>query len=296
MVRSMVFLGSVLYILGLLLTDISYTLVDPRVRLRVGDDILRSSSTSSVDRCGWCGCWSPRDRRVRRWYVAAARRILLRAVAHGVRGQPLAAWLAARWSGACSSRVGLLRFAALIGRGCSIRCIAGAHEVQLRPCEDAVACSTCCVVLRSRKRARAHLLGAARHAAYCRRKQMSGRTARRSREFPRLRIRRRASAGSSRATGRTCRCTRLPWPRARGACVVLPWSGLAMLVAARLRGISGRGLARGLARAKRRCRGGDAASRSALLSAAGFARSRARRRTTTCSAPTRSGRTCSTRR
>ena len=31
--RAMVFLGSVLYILGLLLTDISYTLVDPRVRL-----------------------------------------------------------------------------------------------------------------------------------------------------------------------------------------------------------------------------------------------------------------------
>ncbi len=33
-VRSMVFLGSVLYIIGLLLTDISYTLVDPRVRLQ----------------------------------------------------------------------------------------------------------------------------------------------------------------------------------------------------------------------------------------------------------------------
>lgn len=32
-VRAMVFLGSVLYILGLLLTDVSYTLVDPRVRL-----------------------------------------------------------------------------------------------------------------------------------------------------------------------------------------------------------------------------------------------------------------------
>ncbi|MCP3669738.1 MAG: ABC transporter permease [Gammaproteobacteria bacterium] len=32
-VRSMVFLGSVLYIFGLLLTDISYTMVDPRVRL-----------------------------------------------------------------------------------------------------------------------------------------------------------------------------------------------------------------------------------------------------------------------
>ncbi len=33
-VRAMVFLGSVLYIVGLLLTDISYTLVDPRIRLR----------------------------------------------------------------------------------------------------------------------------------------------------------------------------------------------------------------------------------------------------------------------
>ena len=33
-VRSMVFLGAVLYIIGLLLTDISYTLVDPRVRLQ----------------------------------------------------------------------------------------------------------------------------------------------------------------------------------------------------------------------------------------------------------------------
>ncbi len=32
-VRSMVFLGSVLYIVGLILTDISYTLVDPRIRL-----------------------------------------------------------------------------------------------------------------------------------------------------------------------------------------------------------------------------------------------------------------------
>lgn len=32
-VRAMVFLGSVLYVLGLLLTDISYTLVDPRIRL-----------------------------------------------------------------------------------------------------------------------------------------------------------------------------------------------------------------------------------------------------------------------
>jgi len=32
-VRSMVFIGSVLYIVGLLLTDVSYTMVDPRIRL-----------------------------------------------------------------------------------------------------------------------------------------------------------------------------------------------------------------------------------------------------------------------
>jgi len=32
-VRSMVFIGSLLYIVGLILTDISYTLVDPRIRL-----------------------------------------------------------------------------------------------------------------------------------------------------------------------------------------------------------------------------------------------------------------------
>jgi peptide/nickel transport system permease protein len=31
-VRAMVFLGAVLYIAGLLLTDIAYTLVDPRIR------------------------------------------------------------------------------------------------------------------------------------------------------------------------------------------------------------------------------------------------------------------------
>lgn len=31
-VRTMVFLGSLLYIVGLILTDISYTVVDPRVR------------------------------------------------------------------------------------------------------------------------------------------------------------------------------------------------------------------------------------------------------------------------
>ena len=33
-VRAMVFIGSVLYIVGLLLTDVSYSLVDPRIRMR----------------------------------------------------------------------------------------------------------------------------------------------------------------------------------------------------------------------------------------------------------------------
>jgi peptide/nickel transport system permease protein len=33
-VRAMVFLGSVIYIFGLICVDISYTLVDPRVRLK----------------------------------------------------------------------------------------------------------------------------------------------------------------------------------------------------------------------------------------------------------------------
>ena len=33
-VRSMVFLGAVLYIIGLILTDISYTFADPRLRLK----------------------------------------------------------------------------------------------------------------------------------------------------------------------------------------------------------------------------------------------------------------------
>ena len=32
-VRAMVFIGTLLYILGLILTDISYAMVDPRVRL-----------------------------------------------------------------------------------------------------------------------------------------------------------------------------------------------------------------------------------------------------------------------
>ena len=32
-VRSMVFIGSILYIIGLILTDISYTWADPRIRL-----------------------------------------------------------------------------------------------------------------------------------------------------------------------------------------------------------------------------------------------------------------------
>ena len=33
-VRAMVFVGSVLYIIGLILTDVSYSLADPRIRLQ----------------------------------------------------------------------------------------------------------------------------------------------------------------------------------------------------------------------------------------------------------------------
>ena len=33
-VRSMVFIGAVLYIIALILTDISYTVADPRIRLQ----------------------------------------------------------------------------------------------------------------------------------------------------------------------------------------------------------------------------------------------------------------------
>jgi peptide/nickel transport system permease protein len=32
-VRAMVFIGSALYLVGLILTDIAYTIADPRVRL-----------------------------------------------------------------------------------------------------------------------------------------------------------------------------------------------------------------------------------------------------------------------
>jgi peptide/nickel transport system permease protein len=33
-VRAMVFIGSVLYIIGLILTDITYSWADPRIRLQ----------------------------------------------------------------------------------------------------------------------------------------------------------------------------------------------------------------------------------------------------------------------
>ena len=33
-VRAMVFLGTAAYVLGLLLTDIAYTIADPRIRLK----------------------------------------------------------------------------------------------------------------------------------------------------------------------------------------------------------------------------------------------------------------------
>jgi peptide/nickel transport system permease protein len=52
-VRAMVFLGSVLYIVGLLLTDISYTLVDPRVRLHyAGQPVILWTDAADLPAAG----------------------------------------------------------------------------------------------------------------------------------------------------------------------------------------------------------------------------------------------------
>jgi len=48
-IRSMTYIGSVLYVLGLLMTDISYTLVDPRITLGVSDTRSPYGRPSSVD-------------------------------------------------------------------------------------------------------------------------------------------------------------------------------------------------------------------------------------------------------
>jgi ABC-type dipeptide/oligopeptide/nickel transport system permease component len=48
-VRSMVYIGAILYIIGLLLTDISYTLVDPRISLGAGDTRSLYASPSPAD-------------------------------------------------------------------------------------------------------------------------------------------------------------------------------------------------------------------------------------------------------
>ena len=106
-VRSMVFLGSVLYIVGLLLTDISYTLVDPRVQVRV--DAVQDRSSSGPMR--WSCCWSCAIG-LFAWYVRAAR-ASRGAVAQG-RRRARAAWPAL---------VGALRSSS--SSGCSIRCISG---------------------------------------------------------------------------------------------------------------------------------------------------------------------------
>lgn len=48
-VRSMVYIGAILYIIGLMLTDISYTLVDPRVTLGAGDTRSLYANPSPAD-------------------------------------------------------------------------------------------------------------------------------------------------------------------------------------------------------------------------------------------------------
>ena len=48
-VRSMVFIGSLLYILGLLLTDLSYTLVDPRRSSLIAPDDLCDTLNALIE-------------------------------------------------------------------------------------------------------------------------------------------------------------------------------------------------------------------------------------------------------
>ena len=62
-VRSMVFVGSVLYIVGLILIDISYTVADPRVRLAL-DDADHAEARLPLDRRRALGA-GRRDRLVR---------------------------------------------------------------------------------------------------------------------------------------------------------------------------------------------------------------------------------------
>ena len=52
-VRAMVFLGTALYILGLILTDIAYTVADPRVRAELGGSACRFSSLLPTDAVMW---------------------------------------------------------------------------------------------------------------------------------------------------------------------------------------------------------------------------------------------------
>jgi hypothetical protein len=83
-VRAMVFLGSVLYILGLILTDISYTMVDPRVRLCGCHDAGHAGDPHH--RCADL----PADRGRRRLRPVYAR-------ATSTCADPGAAWRARRW-------------------------------------------------------------------------------------------------------------------------------------------------------------------------------------------------------
>jgi peptide/nickel transport system permease protein len=77
-VRSMVFVGSALYIVGLILTDISYTVADPRIRLR---DDCRSGGGVRLT----CRSPFPRDRRRPLLLLAAIAFYVVARVAHARR-------------------------------------------------------------------------------------------------------------------------------------------------------------------------------------------------------------------
>ncbi len=135
-VRAMVFLGSVLYIVGLILTDISYTLVDPRVRLRLDADPARHP----LDRLRWSSCWSRWSPRFV-WYV--------RRHEH----------LRAPWRRVAQTPSGMSALVVLAGvrrrSACSTRCTtARALRRQRRRGQGAIMRSRCCSVLDARRSSR----------------------------------------------------------------------------------------------------------------------------------------------
>ena len=154
-VRSMVFVGSVLYIVGLILTDISYTVADPRIRLELGRrrPCRSSSSSPPTSRCTDCSSRSPSTSGTRCARRRCARRgaaccttaaamsaavVLLRLPGDG--GARLVAFPAAAAAApgaAADARARLFDAHAVRARRAARRAARGAREDLLRPARHA---------------------------------------------------------------------------------------------------------------------------------------------------------------